>query len=81
MSLVLTRRPEESIVIDTGNGIIEIVTGRVTNGNEGWRQVKLIFNAPRHMEIYRKEIWERKQKEKTKQTLWGKMWKMIQTRK
>ena len=54
--LVLTRRPNESIVIndDVTVTVVEVKGERV----------KLGFDAPEWIEIWRKEIWVEKQQER-----------------
>ena len=54
--LVLTRRPNESIVIND-NVTVTVVE---VKGD----RVKLGFEAPRWIEIWRKEIWVEKQQER-----------------
>lgn len=54
--LILTRRPNESLMI--GGGIEVKVLG--INGN----QVRIGIDAPKDVEVHRAEIFERIQKEK-----------------
>jgi len=54
--LILTRRPQESIVIDDGNITIKVL-GIVGN------QVRFGINAPRDVVIDREEVFERKKRE------------------
>lgn len=49
--LCLTRRPEESIILHTANGQIEVVVSKI-NGN----QVKIGVQAPPEVTIMRKEV-------------------------
>lgn len=53
--LVLTRRPEESIII--GDDIVVTVLG--VSGN----QVRIGVDAPRNVSVHREEIWRRIQAE------------------
>lgn len=48
--LVLARKKDESLVLDGG---IEIVVLEIEDG-----KVKLGVNAPKHIKIYRKEVFE-----------------------
>ena len=48
--LVLARKKDESLVLDGG---IEIVVLEIEDG-----KVKLGVNAPKHIKIYRKEVYE-----------------------
>ncbi len=56
MSLILTRRKDESIII--GDDITITVLG--VKGN----QVRLAINAPEHIAVHREEIYERIHAEK-----------------
>lgn len=51
--LVLSRRREESIIIGDGLGAIEIKIVRISPD-----QVKLGINAPKTVNIHRKEIYQ-----------------------
>lgn len=55
--LILTRRPDETVVI--GNNIRVRVMG--VNGN----QVRIGIDAPKDIEVDREEIHERKQQERS----------------
>ena len=54
--LSLTRKPDESIIIETSDGNI-VVSVIAVKGN----QVKLAFQAPDNVDIWREEIYERRQ--------------------
>lgn len=54
--LLLTRRPQESIVINTSDGPIEIL---IASLNKSQSQVRLGFIADKSIEIWRKEIKEK----------------------
>jgi carbon storage regulator len=60
MALILTRRPGETIVVKTPSGEIVEFTVVGTSGP----QVRLAIDAPKHTSIDRREIYERKQREK-----------------
>lgn len=60
MALILTRRPGETIVVKTPSGEIVEFTVVGTNGP----QARLAIDAPKHTSIDRREIYERKQREK-----------------
>ena len=62
--LVITRRPNESIVIDT-DGTREIVE-IVVLGIKG-RQVRIGIKAPREVIVHRKEIYQRQQQPEKEQ--------------
>jgi len=51
--LVLTRRTDESIMIGSSDGDIEIVVVAVDGG-----KVRIGINAPKGLPIYRFEVWE-----------------------
>ncbi len=52
--LVLSRRPEEEVVIGTGPHAIRVRVLSVENN-----QVKLGFVAPSHIDIHREEIYNK----------------------
>ncbi|EDM46255.1 carbon storage regulator [Marinobacter algicola] len=60
MALILTRRPGETIIIETPSGEVVEVTVVGTNGP----QVRMGISAPKHTTIDREEIYRRKQREK-----------------
>lgn len=57
--LVLTRTPNTSIVIGEGKDQVEVVILGVS-GN----QTKVGISAPDHIEVHRREVYERIQQEK-----------------
>ncbi len=59
--LVLSRRIDESIIIEGSDGPIEVRVVRVQDGERGYR-VRLGIQAAEHVSIDRKEIYESKQK-------------------
>lgn len=50
--LVLSRRPDESIVLPNCDATITVLS--ISGG-----QVRLGISAPRFVEVYRQEVWER----------------------
>lgn len=58
-SLVLSRRFEQEVVIRVGETVITVAP--VALGHE---RVRLLFKAPRNVEINRREIDDRKQAQK-----------------
>ena len=57
--LVLSRFPSEKIIIaDSAGKLMEIMVVECKQN----RQVKLGFDAPENLKIYREEIWIEKQK-------------------
>jgi carbon storage regulator len=58
-NLILTRRIGESININGDEIEVEIL-------NVSGRQVKIMIKAPRHVEVHRKEIYDRIQAEKNR---------------
>lgn len=57
--LVLTRRPGDRVIIETGAERIEVVCCEVGRG-----QVKLGFIAPESVSVDREEIWLKKRLDK-----------------
>lgn len=62
--LVLSRRIDESIIIEGSDGPIEVRIVRVQEGERGRYKVKLAIEAPKHVTVDRSEVYESKQKEK-----------------
>lgn len=60
--LVLSRKENESIYIDTGVGVIKISINLIKDYN-----VRVGIDAPRDMSIYRDDAKERKKSNKTKE--------------
>ena len=60
MALILTRRLGETIVVQTPSGEVVEFTVVGLNG----LQVRLAIDAPKHTSIDRREIYQRKQREK-----------------
>lgn len=58
--LILSRRPEESVILWTDDGMTISVTVLPGHGY----QVKLAIDAPKHVHIDRAEIYAKKQLEK-----------------
>lgn len=65
--LILTRRMNETIVIEDGSGNLVEVTLLSVKGN----QVRIGVNAPKDIQVNRKEIYERILKEKKLKTSEG----------
>lgn len=63
--LILSRRQDESIIIETSDGLIEVKVCDIRDDNEG-RRVKVGIEAPKHITVNRREIYEAKQREKQK---------------
>lgn len=59
MALVLTRNIGEKVMIETSDGVIEVVVTRSDRG-----QVGLAFTAEKRVPIHREEIWQKIQREK-----------------
>ncbi len=57
--LVLSRHKDESIMIKLGNDVVKVKIVDIRSD-----KVRLGFEAPKHIEIYREEIYEKIQKEK-----------------
>lgn len=57
--LVLSRRVDEAIVLKLGETEVWLMVRSMEDGN-----VKLCFDAPRHVEIYREEVRNRRLAEK-----------------
>lgn len=49
--LILSRKPNESLLIESSDGIIELVVTEITSG-----QVRLGIQAPQNCKILRKEL-------------------------
>lgn len=62
--LVLSRKIDESIIIHSSDGPIEIQIVRVQEGDPGRYNVRLGISAPPHVSVDRKEVYESKQREK-----------------
>ena len=62
--LVLSRHREERVVIETSDGIIEVCLVRITSDE----RVQLGFEAPASVGVWRREIWENIQRERSKRT-------------
>ena len=60
--LMLSRRKDETIVIETSDGLIEITVTAFLSGTK----VRLGIEAPKHIAIHRKEVYEAIQREKQK---------------
>ena len=58
--LILTRAVNESVVIETSDGQIEVVVSRFASDS----RVRLGFIAPAEIPINRKEVWEEIQRNK-----------------
>lgn len=58
--LVLSREPDESIVIAIDGEVVCVVTNIEVRG----RKVRMGFHAPRKVTIHRKEIWEAIERDK-----------------
>lgn len=57
--LVLSRLRDEKVVIKVGNEIIEVQVVDIRGD-----KVRLGFDAPRHIEIHRKEVYDAIEREK-----------------
>jgi carbon storage regulator len=57
--LVLSRQKDESIIIGDGENLVEVCIVDVRGD-----KVRLGINAPRHISVHRKEIYEAIQKDK-----------------
>ncbi|MBQ1267034.1 MAG: carbon storage regulator [Proteobacteria bacterium] len=52
--LTLTRKPEESIIIGEGESRIEVTVKEIRRN-----QVRIGIQAPEHVRIFRKELYEK----------------------
>lgn len=57
--LILMRRKDEQLIIDTGNEVIEVKILETFNN-----QVRLGISAPNHVQVDREEVYLRKQGER-----------------
>jgi len=55
--LVLSRKPDESITLETSDGIVEIVINKITN-----QRVSLGVIAPKSVSVLRTELYNKKSK-------------------
>lgn len=58
--LVLARKVNESIVIETSDGVIEVLFSSRKSGGA----IRLGIQAPKHCAVHRKEVYETIQREK-----------------
>jgi carbon storage regulator CsrA len=56
--LRLSRRVGESLIIETTEGPIQIEVIEIFNNT-----VKFLFTCPKHVKVFRKELWDRILKE------------------
>ena len=62
--LILSRRVDESLIIECSDGIIEVKVTRVTAQFGNRFKVGLGIDAPPEVTVDRKEVYESKQREK-----------------
>ncbi len=54
MALVLTRRPEQAVLVNTSDGVIRITITRISDGPS--KRVRMAIDAPKTVAIVREEI-------------------------